>query len=288
MDTGFSMRPIYLSGILSIAIILFLFFKNYFGTQTTLVFCDVGQGDGAYIRIDNRIDIVVDAGPNNRILDCLGKHMPFYDHTIELVFLSHSQKDHFGGFLTILERYRVGTFLLSPVDNPANSFQELKNLLNQKHIQTKSFHAGQIIYLGNAMIRAVWPNERFINQNVIPDGKQDNFYKTRIDYNNFSQVFLLTEGANSVLFTGDITPASEQIMLKEQLPAVTILKVPHHGSKNGLIESFLKTIHPKIAVISVGKNNSFGHPSPEIIKMLEKHNVQIRRTDRSGDIVFRF
>lgn len=282
------MRPIYLSGILSIMIILFLFFKNYFDTRTTLVFCDVGQGDGAYIRVDNRIDIVVDAGPDNRILDCLGRYMPFYDHTIELVFLSHSQKDHFGGFLTIFERYKVGTFLLSPVDNPANSFQALKNLIAQKHIQTKSFYTGQIIYLGNATIRAVWPNEQFIDQKVIPSGNQDNFYKTRIDLNNFSQVFLLTERANSVLFTGDITPASEQIMLKGRLPSVTILKVPHHGSKNGLIESFLKVIGPKIAIISVGKNNSFGHPSPEIIKMLEKHSVQIRRTDQEGNIVFKF
>lgn len=288
MDTGFSMRPIYLSGIFSLVIILFLFFRNYFDTQTTLVFCDVGQGDGAYIRIENRIDIVVDAGPDNRILDCLGKYMPFYDHTIELAFLSHSQKDHFGGFLAIFERYKVETLLVNPINNPASSFQTLKNLLNRKRIQTKPFYTGQIIYLGNAMIRAFWPNERFIAQKVIVGGNEDDFYETRIDFNNFSQVFLLTEGTTSVLFTGDITPASEQVMLKGRVPVVTILKAPHHGSKNGLIESFLKAVGPKIAIISVEKNNSFGHPSPEIIKMLEKNHVQIRRTDQEGDIVFRF
>lgn len=287
MDTGFSMRPIYLSGILSLVIVLFVFFKNYFDTRTTLVFCDVGQGDGAYIRVDNRIDVVVDAGPDNRILDCLGKYMPFYDHTIELAFLSHPQKDHFGGYLAIFERYKVGAFLLSPVNNPATSFQALKNLINRKSIQTKPFYKGDVIYLGNAMIRAVWPNEQFVNQNVIPDGNRDNFHETRIDFNNFSQVFLLTKGTANILFTGDLTPASEHIMLKEQLPVAAVLKVPHHGSKNGLIESFLKTTHPKIAVISVGKNNSFDQPSPEIIKMLEKNHVQIKRTDQEGDIVYK-
>ncbi len=288
MDTGFSMRPIYLSGILSILILLFIFLKNSFDPRTTLVFCDVGQGDGAYIRLENRIDIVIDAGPDQKILDCLGKYMPFYDRTIELAFNTHPQKDHYGGYLGIGERYKIEVFLLSPIDSHAKSFLQLKELLAQKNVQVKPFYAGDIISLKNASIRSVWPTNQFVTKNVNLTKNNHGFYETHRDPNDFSQVVLMTIGSTKILFTGDISPSSEQIILKNQLPAVTILKVPHHGSKNGLIESFLKIINPKIAVISVGKNNSFGHPSPEIIKLLGKYHVPIRRTDQERDIVFKF
>ncbi len=288
MDSGFSMRSTYLYIVLSLLVILVIFFKDSFNTRTTLVFCDVGQGDGAYIRIANRFDIVVDAGPDQRILDCLGKYMPFYDRTIELAFLSHSQRDHYGGFNSIFKRYQVDNFLLSPIDNSATSFATLKTLIIEKNIRAKSFYTGQVISFGNWSVRSFWPTNQFISSNIIRSKKKAGFYETRIDLNNFSQVFLLTIGTTKILFPGDISPSSEQIMLKKQLPTATIFKIPHHGSKNGLIEPFLQAVDPKIAVISVSKNNSFGHPSPKIIKMLKKYHLQIRRTDQEGDIVFRF
>jgi competence protein ComEC len=98
----------------------------------------------------------------------------------------------------------------------------------------------------------------------------------------------MTIGTTKILFTGDISPSSEQIILENALSTIAILKVPHHGSKNGLIEPFLQAVSPKIAVISSGKTNSYGHPSPEIIRLLEKYSVTIRRTDQEGDIVYRF
>ncbi len=288
MDSGFSIRSTYLYVVLSLLVILAIFFKDSFDTRTTLVFCDVGQGDGAYIRIENRFDIVVDAGPDQRILDCLGKYMPFYDRTIELALLSHSQRDHYGGFNSILERYQVDNFLLSPLDNPATSFATLKSLILEKNIQAKPFYTGQVISLGNWSIRSIWPTNQFISSNIILSKKKSGFYETRTDLNNFSQVFLLTIGTTKILFPGDISPSSEQNILKKPLSTATIFKIPHHGSKNGLIEPFLQAVDPKITVISVSKNNSFGHPSPKIIKMLKKYHLQIRRTDQEGDIVFRF
>lgn len=288
MDSGFSLRPIMKTGILSFLIFLLFFFKNSFDSRTTLVFCDVGQGDGVYIRIDNQVDIVIDAGPEQKILDCLGKYMPFYDRTIELAFNTHPQKDHYGGFVPILERYKVLIFLMSPVDSSAKSFSRFKKLLVEKHVRVKPFYKDDTIRLKNARIRSVWPTNLYVHENANLDENDDGFYETRQDPNDFSQVVLLTVGATKILFTGDLSPSSEEIILKEPLSAVQILKVPHHGSKNGLIEPFLLAAKPKIAIISDGKNNKFGHPSPEIIKMLQKYKIPIRRTDQEGDIVFKF
>jgi competence protein ComEC len=288
MDSGFSIRSIFVYLFFALLSVLTILVQNLSATGSIVVFCDVGQGDGAYIRLANHFDIVVDAGPDQRILDCLGKYMPFYDREIELALLSHPQRDHYGGFLDILERYKVDNFLLSPLDNEAKSYQALKKLFVTKKVHLGTLLVGEEIKLENGSIRPVWPTNQFIEQNVISSKNYHGFYQTTTDLNNFSQVFLLTIGTTKILFTGDISPVSEQKILKGPLPAITILKVPHHGSKNGLIEPFLQALRPQIAVISVGKNNSFDHPSPEIIKMLEKYKVQIRRTDQEGDIVFKF
>src|SRR3989344_562127 len=133
-DSPFSKLTIFLSLLFSSLIIFFIFFTSYFSSKTTIVFCDVGQGDGAYIRLKNRIDILVDAGPDRKILECLGKYMPFYDRSIELAILSHPQKDHFGGFLYILDRYDVKKFWMSPVYNTNPTFARLLDKIDAKSI----------------------------------------------------------------------------------------------------------------------------------------------------------
>lgn len=288
MDSGFSLRPIIRTGILAILTVLTIFFYNYFDTRTTLVFCDVGQGDGAYIRLRNRIDILIDAGPEQKILDCLGKYMPFYDRKIELGMITHPQKDHYGGYLHILKRYKVDTLLLSPVDSSAKSFATLKGLIKEKRVNIRPLYAGDEISVENASFRSVWPTNQYIIQNVDLSQNDGGFYKTQLDPNNFSQVVLLTVGTKKILFTGDLSPEVEQIILQNPLSVVEILKVPHHGSKNGLIEPFLQAVRPKTVIISCGQNNSFGHPHQSVIQMLEKYLVRIRRTDKEGDIVFKF
>lgn len=277
MDSGFSIRSVYRSGFIALLIFLVIFLRDYADTRTTLVFCDVGQGDGAYIRIKNSIDVVIDAGPERKILDCLGKYMPFYDRTIELAFISHPQKDHSGGFLYILERYKVETLLMSPIDNTTASFKKLQTLIKEKNIQVKPFYRNQQISTQNAYFRSVWPTNSYIEKMT----------KSDIDLNNFSQVFLLELGETDILFTGDIGLEIEETLLQNPLPVVSILKVPHHGSKNGLTEQFLKGIRPQVAVISVGKNNRYGHPSTQVLDMLEQYKVSIRRTDKEGDIVYK-
>lgn len=117
--------------LLSILIAVVLFLQAH-TTITTVVFCDVGQGDGIYVRTERGTDILIDAGPTNSILNCLGKYMPFYDHTIEYVILSHAHLDHYGGFEEIANRYTIKTFFYSFLPHTDPSFNYLVKRLKSK------------------------------------------------------------------------------------------------------------------------------------------------------------
>ncbi|MDH7475895.1 MAG: MBL fold metallo-hydrolase [Microgenomates group bacterium] len=286
MDQNFISKKTFIVVLFVSAIfVFFIFLINYLKTETKLVFCDVGQGDAAYIRIINQIDILVDAGPDRKILNCLGKYMPFYDRKIELILLSHHQKDHFGGLDYLIDRYKIDEIIFPSVENQlSNSFSKLTNKIKKNHIKTRIFQAGDQISLATASFLFLWPRMSFL--------KKFNLNK---DDNNFSLIFLFQIGKKKVLFTGDASPlALDQIVLqmrknnKLDLKNLYILKIPHHGSKNGLTKKFLRLANPIVGVISVGKNNSFGHPSKEVLNMLKAQNVKILRTDEIGHIVFVF
>ncbi len=231
--------------LLSLFILSVIFFRQYFGRRTTIAFCDVGQGDAAYIRIKNRIDIIVDTGPNNKILSCLGRYMPFYDRKIELAIISHGQKDHIGGLKEIQNRYRV-----------------------EKILSPKSASQGDALQILSDKISILWPPKN----------------KAAADENSDSLIFLLQEDRFKVLFTGD-APAG--VLNKLSVRNIDILKIPHHGSRNGLSRSFLELAHPRLAVISVGAKNTYGHPAKEVIDALQALKIKIKRTDKEGDIVLK-
>jgi len=288
---------------LSFLIILLYSIFTFFDSRTKVVFCDVSQGDSAYIRVKNKVDILIDAGPDRKILNCLGKEMPFYDRTIELAFLSHPQKDHYGGYLDLIDRYKIKKFLTVNVNNQAISFQKLKEKLAEKQIPIYFPSSQTTIRILTDKIVFLWPDKSFLRQNIHLPDKSQLTQKNRetskilgsstIDLNHFSLVFNFIENDYKILFTGDISPMVLNILSRqyknetERLLKTTILKVPHHGSKNGLTYQFFKLADPYMSVISVGKNNSYGHPSKSVLDMLKASGTKIRRTDKEGDIVFK-
>lgn len=276
----------------SLAILIILFLTNIFNDRPKIVFCNVGQGDGAYIRLANKIDIVVDAGPNRKILTCLGKYMPFYDREIELAFLSHPQHDHYGGYLYLINRYKIDNFFLPPVNNPNQSFTKLWQELKEKKVKIHFPTDKTIVSLSQGEVDFFWPTQSFLNQNLkFPTDGNNLLGTTRIDLNNFSLIFKVKVGQRSVLFTGDATPpvldwlAEKYRHNRYDSLRSTILKVPHHGSKNGLTPAFLKLANPIVAVISVGKNNCYHHPNQSVLDMIKAQNIKIKRTDQEGDIL---
>lgn len=287
-SSNLNLKWVLLVGMASFIFLIIYLSISFFNTDTIVVFCDVGQGDGAYIRIRNRFDVVIDAGPDRKILGCLGKYMPFYDHEIELAFMSHPQKDHIYGFIPILDRYKIDRFVISPLKDPSQTFSTLLDKINKKNIPVYFAHAQNIIRLADASFDFYWPTENFLNANLIFAPDNSHFALSRLDDNYFSHIVQFQEDRLKILFTGDIPPQILSSLPKQPYFKTTILKVPHHGSKNGLTRSFLELARPTISIISVGKKNPYGDPSAEIISMLEGSKSKIRRTDIEGDIVFRF
>lgn len=264
--------------ILSIIITSVLFITVKTNTATKIVFCDVGQGDAAYLRIKNKIDVLIDAGPNNKILDCLGKYMPFFDRKIEIALLTHPQRDHFFGYLTILDRYKIDRFITTRGKSSSQSYIKLKNKIEAKKIKLLFAESGQKLKIFDDILYVLWPQNNFTEEKI-----------NKLDVNYFSLIALFEESGLKILFTADAPPlVLDQISMlyNNLIQDTSILKIPHHGSKNGLTRNFLLLADPDIAVISVGKNNPYGHPANQIIDMLKASNTKIIRTDEEGHIAF--
>lgn len=272
-------------------IVILIKISFWLDPRTKVVFCDVGQGDASYIRVRNKIDILIDAGPDKKVLNCLGKYMPFWDRKIELVIISHPQKDHFGGLLFAIDRYQIDKILIPPIKNKSSSFSSLIKKINFKKITLFPITAGVEIKVFNDQIIFLWPTKDFVKKNTV---FENNILKTGvIDSNHFSLIFLFQEEDNKLLYTGDASPLVSNRLISQYknnldlFNNLKIIKIPHHGSKNGLTENFLKLTKPQFAVISVGKNNSYGHPAREILSLLELKKIKIKRTDEDGNIVFK-
>lgn len=268
-----------------------------------IVFCNVGQGDAAYIRFPDGRDMLVDGGPNNKVIDCLGRHMPFWDRQIDIVLGTHPQKDHIGGLPEVLRRYRVGYVVRSDVDTTSDIYREFLAAIKEKNVSVKFVVGSDVIGVGSTKLSLLWPSSE-----QIAKGKEATLavQATRAtqagpatqektnssvlgasvgDLNDYSIVFWLRYGTFDAIFTGDADMRVEDKYRGTSLATdgIEVLKVNHHGSKTGMSEAYLEWLKPKVAVISVGKN-SYGHPSEEILAKLAKRGVQVKRTDKDGDI----
>lgn len=233
-----------------------------------IVACDVGQGDAILIQ-KATTQVLIDGGPTNKVLDCLGRHMPFWDRNIELVILTHPQEDHYGGLINVFRTYKVELFGEYNRKSSNKSYEVLKNEVGSRGIRGVTLSDGTDLRLGKMYLDIVWPNSLIESENVNDDGV----------------VTLLKYGQFKALFTADVENEVSDILSKNtKLENINYLKVNHHGSKNGLSQNLLNTVSPEVAIISSGKNNSYGHPHNEILKMLIEKDIKILRTDQIGDV----
>lgn len=251
-----------------------------------IVFCDVGQGDAAYIRMPGNRDMLIDGGPNDRVLTCLGRHMPFYDRTIDIVMATHPQNDHIKGLVSVLRRYRVGSIMMGAEGNDADIYRELRAVITEKHVMVRQLYRGDHFAVGRVNASLLWPDKPWVLANVSGAGQLDTNIlglSTTADLNDFSNYLHMSYGSFDALFTGDGDSHIQPELLSGDLPDVEVLKYPHHGAKTGMLPEFLGRIKPELTVISVGKN-SYGHPSHEALELLAKQRSAVVRTDREGDI----
>jgi competence protein ComEC len=269
-----------------------------------VVFCDVGQGDSAYIRFPDGRDMIIDGGPDKRILNCLSRHMPFWDRTVDIVELTHPQKDHMDGLLEVLKRYDVKQYIHSDVTNETDGFRELTYLLDKEHSKRYSVTAGSESRIGQIRMAVLWPSASVIAmmKPIRPVSATGTVLGAVSigNVNDASIVLKLSYGTFDVLFTGDADNRVDDALVTHILPdpdGLEVLKVPHHGSKTGMTEGLLKALSPgaygsprcagtdvcPLAVISVGRN-TYGHPGKETLEGLRQSGFRILRTDQVGDV----
>ncbi len=236
-------------------------------------FLNVGQGDSTLITTPSGRTIVIDGGPDWSTLEGLGTYMPFFDRHLDLLMLSHPNLDHLLSFPEILKRYSVGALAMTEVPDHLAQYEEMFALAKEKNIPILKMFASRTIDLGDgAMLTILWPPE------TMPKG----FTK---ELNDTSVVARLEYAGHRALFTGDLErPAEETLVRAHADLKADILKVGHHGSKTSTSTGFLLAVHPSLAVISVGKDNTFGHPNRGIIDRLIKAGATVRRTDEGGTV----
>jgi len=238
-------------------------------------FFDVGQGDAIFIETPEKHQILIDGGPDSTILEKLGVEMPFWDRTIDLIILTHPEEDHLSGLIGVLKRYKVENILWTGVLHTAPEYDEWNRAIETEGAKIQIAKAGQKIFWNKNpedFIEILYPFENLSGQD----------FK---DINDTSVVSHLVFGEKSFLFPGDIFEKAEGEILNRGMEVNSdVLKVAHHGSKTSSSPQFLAKVSPKIAVISLSKNNKYGHPHQETLEKLKNYGIRILRTDQSGDI----
>ena len=240
-------------------------------------FLDVGQGDAILIH-RGRQQVLVDGGPSPQAITLeLGKKMPFWDRTIELMVSTHPSADHVTGLVEVANRYKVKQVLYPNLDFESDIYGQWLRSVEEKDIESHIAQVGQRIDLGGGAIIEV------LNPQRPP------LTDTYSDIDNNGVVLHIVMGEVSFLLTADAMWEAEfELIAHRANLSSTVLKVAHHGSDTSTTPQFLAVVDPKLAVISVGEDNTFGHPRDEVMgRLTEKVGSEnIYRTDEDGTIEF--
>ena len=238
-------------------------------------FLDVGQGDAIYIQTPSGRDILIDGGPpNGAVAEALSSVMSPLDREIDVVVVTHLDSDHVGGLVSILDRYEVKTIMES--GNQADSaIAKTFHEMSAQEIGATRYYArsGSVINFGDGVTFQI----------LFPD-RDPALWES----NTSSLVGLLKYGSTSVFLSGDSPVAVERHLVSVYKDGLRsdILKLGHHGSVTSTSDELLSAVAPTYAVVSAGANNSYGHPSADVIRSLLKRTVCVVRTDEAGTITF--
>ncbi len=274
-----------------LAALCILFLKAENGFQVTML--DVGQGDCIHIRSGEGKNYLIDGGSSTKKEVMEYQILPYLKYKgincLEAVFVTHSDGDHCSGILDLLEGYadaglKVERIILPHIGRESvdEKYREIEELARQQEIEVLYMHQGQRIADGEMEIVCMHP---------------DSGYETR-EANEYSLVLLVAYQGFTGLFTGDVEGAGEESMwgyMQEYMQKyagesgvddcnVTLLKVAHHGSNYSTGEEMLNRLRPRIALISCGKDNRYGHPHEELLERLERAGSRIYDTPGYGAV----
>lgn len=243
--------------------------------KLTVDFLDVGQGDAILIKSPYGQNVLIDGGPDKTILNRLAEKLDFADKKIDLMILTHPHDDHVAGLSDVVKQYDVKKIIYTGATHTGPNYLNWLELIRERKISLTIIDRPQTIKLGeNCELEILYPLKSLAGQSA------DNL-------NNTSIVIKLIYGQTKFLLAGDMESDVERELSASGADlSADVLKVGHHGSDTSTGDDFLKAVGPKFAVIEVGKDNSFGHPSLRVLKRLERAGAKIFRTDQDGSIGF--
>lgn len=259
--------------IMAVALILLvLIFSTYRKEDNLRVgFLDVGQGDAIIVRTPRGQNILIDGGPDNRLLSQLADFLPWWERKIDYLVISHYHADHLVGLIELLNKYKVEHILVTAHGpSPDFLYQTWQRALAEHKLTPSIVRAGQKFIISDDLYWQIL--------------SADSDHK---DYNENSLVIRLTYGQVDFLLMGDLPAAGELKLLEQGWPLESeVLKVGHHGSKYSSSADFLQRVKPELCLIESGLDNKFGHPHRETMDRLAKVACQIFNT-QNGTIKVR-
>jgi len=248
-------------------------FEQQSANLLEVYFLNVGQGDSIFIKTPAGRQVLIDGGPDKTVLAELNRVIPFYDRTIDLVILTHPDADHLTGLIEVLNYYQIDSILSSGFQKETAVYRKWRQIISQKDIHLVLAQAGQrVIFPSGPVLEILWPERPLIDS------------LTR-KANNASVVGRLVYEQAEILLTGDVEKEVEQYLVNQRPRTELesdILKVAHHGSKTSSGQGFLEAVSPQAAVISVGRENRYGHPASAVLERLK--NIFVYRTDQDGRV----
>lgn len=246
----------------------------------TVSFLDVGQGDSIFIDAPSGRQVLIDGGSSARVVRELGKRMPWWDRSIDVLVPTHPDADHITGLIDVLARYKVGTVVRSSVAGDTQLATTLDAAIRSEKAEVVVALRGQIIDLGGS---STGSGLRAYLEVLSPDRDV-----RTVETNTGSVVLRLVYGKTAFMLTGDAPQGIEKylVYLDDEALRSDVLKAGHHGSKTSSAPLFLGFVNPAYAVFSRGCDNRYGHPAPEVVERFKAFGIPTLDTCEEGTITF--
>jgi competence protein ComEC len=263
-------------------IVLFLIFALYLRSTSSdeallrVSFLDVGQGDAIFIESPTGTQVLIDGGKGSVVLARLKREMDFFDKDIDMVVATHPDQDHIEGLIYVLKRYKIHTILMTENEGDTPVAEEFLRMAEDEGARVLYARRGQVFDLGSGDAGSTTLSILF------PDRDPSLF-----ESNTASIVSRLVYGESEYLLTGDSPKEVETYLVDREMSTLMsdVLKLGHHGSRTSSSEIFVSAVSPHYAIISAGRDNSYGHPHKEVVDLLVKHNIIQKSTADLGSVI---